>query len=289
MKLRSALKKGFADTLGRRTKLISDEAYVKILYFIEFGRFPELNTPSTFNEHICKLKISDEAEELYPYIDKYAVRSYVSECVGDEYLNRIYGVYKNSDKIPFDSLPNSFALKATHASGYNIIVTDKTVINKEEIKKKFDRWLATNYYTVGRERNYNKVEPKILAEQYIRFSGAMQEFKIFCFRGVPKIISVNMTSNGKRTCDLFDADLNWIPVRYGYSNARPDLPPKKKMDELLFVARCLSTRFPFVRVDLYYNEGKIIFSELTFTSGGGIVAFAPSQYDEIFGKYFEVE
>ncbi len=42
--------------------------------------------------------------------------------------------------------------------------------------------------------------------------------------------------------------------------------------------------FDFVRVDLY-NTDNILFSELTFHSGGGLVPFEPEEYDYKFGEY----
>ena len=39
--------------------------------------------------------------------------------------------------------------------------------------------------------------------------------------------------------------------------------------EMLQVCRKLSEGFPFVRVDLYNSDGKVVFGELTFSPAGG--------------------
>ena len=56
---------------------------------------------------------------------------------------------------------------------------------------------------------------------------------------------------------------------------------------ILSAAAALSEDFDFVRVDLYLHGEKILFSELTFTSGGGLVHFEPREFDLKLGALFE--
>ena len=55
-------------------------------------------------------------------------------------------------------------------------------------------------------------------------------------------------------------------------------------NELIIVAEKLAKPFKFVRVDLYDVDERIIFSELTFHSGGGLIPFEPKEYDLKFGN-----
>ena len=41
----------------------------------------------------------------------------------------LVGVWDSPDEIDFDSLPERFALKATHGSAWNILVTDKGALD----------------------------------------------------------------------------------------------------------------------------------------------------------------
>ena len=66
--------------------------------------------------------------------------------------------------------------------------------------------------------------------------------------------------------------------------------PKKpqnfeKMKEL---AMQLSEGMTFIRVDFYEINGKIYFSELTFTPCGGFMPFEPKEYDEKLGKMIQL-
>ena len=268
----------------RFPKAISDESYSKLLYFIVFGKRIDLKNPKTFNEHIITKKLEDKKYGYDKYTDKYSVREYVKECIGEEILNEVYGVYDSFDDIDFDKLPNSFALKATHASGFNIIVTDKSKLDIENAKKKFDKWLKINFYYKDREKNYKNIKPRILCDKYIKFDESLVEYKIYCFNGKAKLICQNVDRGGRRYTNVFDENFAPIPVKFGYDHI--EYPVTNEKEILIEIAEKLASPFDFVRVDLYDNDGKILFSELTFHSGGGLVPFEPKEYDIKFGKFF---
>ena len=271
----------------RFPKAISDESYSKLLYFIVFGKRIDLKNPKTFNEHIIAKKLEDRKYGYDKYTDKYSVREYVRECIGEEILNEVCGVYDSFDDIDFDKLPDSFALKATHASGFNIIVPDKSKLDIENAKKKFDKWLKINFYYKDREKNYKNIKPRILCDKYIKFGESLVEYKIYCFNGKAKLICQNVDKGERRYTNVFDENFAQIPVRFGYDNI--EYPVTNEKERLVEIAEKLASPFDFVRVDLYENDGKILFSELTFHSGGGLVPFEPKEYDIKFGKLFEEE
>lgn len=269
----------------RFPKLISDENYSKLLYFIVFGKKINLKYPHTFNEHIIVKKLEDKKYNYAKYTDKYEVHDYIRSVVGEQYLNQVYGVYDSFDDINFDSLPDQFALKATHASGFNIIVKDKSKFDMKAARKKFDCWLNINFYYKDREKNYYYIKPRILCDKYIEFGDVLVEYKLYCFNGKVRLICQNIDKDGRRYTNVFDQNFNAIPVRFGYAPLA--YPVTEKKEELINIAERLSKLFDFVRVDLYENQGNIVFSELTFHSGGGLVPFKPDKYDVIFGAYFE--
>lgn len=283
--LRIMLKVAIQKFFGRFPKLLSDESYSKLLYFVMFGRKIDLEHPKTFNEHIIAAKLQDQKYEYAKYTDKYEVRKYVADTVGAQYLNEIHGIYDSFDDIDFDNLPQQFAFKATHASGFNIIVKDKAKLDKADAKAKFDHWLKINFYFKDREKNYARIKPRILCDQYIQFDDHLVEYKLYCFHGKVRLICQNIDVNDHRYTNVLDESFNRIPVRFGYDNY--DYPVSERKAELKSVAERLSAIFDFVRVDLYENGGQILLSELTFHSGGGLVPFEPERYDAEFGRFFE--
>lgn len=264
--------------------LLSDEKYSQILYFIVFGRLIDIHHPKTFNENIIARKLENKKYDYAKYTDKYEVRKYVKACIGDEILIPILGIYSSFDEINFDELPSAFVLKATHASGFNIIVPDKRDLDIQAVKRRFDKWLGINFYYKDREKNYRDIVPRILCDEYIRFDKALVEYKLYCFKGKVKLICQNIDQDGRRFTNVYNQKFIEIPVRFGYD--RFSYPITEEKTQLISIAEKLAKPFEFVRVDLYENSGKILFSELTFHSGGGLVPFIPAKYDTIFGEFF---
>ena len=134
------------------------------------------------NEYICSTKISDEKLKYAKYTDKYEVRKYVSQTIGEVYLNKVIGIYNSFEEIDFSKYPKKFAMKATHGSSYNIIVSDINSFNKKEAKQKFDSWLRENFYLKDREKNYKNIKPRIMCDEFLEpKNGKLEEFKLFCF------------------------------------------------------------------------------------------------------------
>ena len=184
MKIRLLLKVLIMRFFERFPSLIDDEKHSKLLFWIIFGYIPDFNHPRTMNEYICANKIDDKKLNYDKYTDKYQVREYVAHVIGEQYLNKVLGIYSSFDEIDFDILPKSFALKATHGSSYNIIVKDKNRLDKRAAKKSFDKWLSENFYFKDREKNYKNIKPRIMCDVYLEPSDdELEEYKVFCFKG----------------------------------------------------------------------------------------------------------
>ena len=288
-KVRVLLKVIFMNFFMYFPKLISDRAHSKLLYWCMFGKMPELENPKTFNEYLCAEKIKDYKLAYWKYADKYEVREYVRTVIGEKYLNEVIGIYNSFDEIDFEKLPKQFAMKGTHGSSYNIIVTDKDKLDKESAKKKFDKWLRENYYLKDREKSYKNIKPRIMVDRFLSpKDGIIEEFKLFCFNGKVRMISFNKGEGHERRTNLFDENWNKLDVTYGYSGFDVEKLPENK-GEFITLAEKLAAPFEFIRVDLYNIDGQIYFSELTFHPGGGLVPFKPREFDEKLGEYLKKE
>ena len=82
-----------------RNQLI-DNLYCKIRYFTTFKRKLNLINPETFNEKIQWLKINTDIRKYHILADKYLVRKYVKEKIGERYL------IPQIDKSKSDSIMN---------------------------------------------------------------------------------------------------------------------------------------------------------------------------------------
>lgn len=99
------------------SKKMSDEKYLKWVYYLRTGKYLNLEHPKTFNEKIQWLKLHNTSDECTRSVDKYEVRQLIAEKIGEKYLIPMLGCWDSFDEIDFDKLPNQFVLKCTHDSG----------------------------------------------------------------------------------------------------------------------------------------------------------------------------
>lgn len=263
------------------------EKEIKEWFHYTTGEKLHLDNPQTFNEKIQWLKLYDSTPLKTQLSDKYRVREWVKDKIGEEYLISLLGVWDKFDEIDFDTLPDKFVLKANHGCGWNIIVTDKSTFDKAAAKEKFDVWMNTNFaYSVGLELQYMNIEPKIIAEEYIEnFDEDVNDYKVFCFNG--KADSIMMLTERKKGLKMafYDTDWNQLPFTYSYPRNSQIAPKPENLEQLIALAETLADEFAHVRVDFYImNDGQIKFGEMTFTSGSGTCIWNPTEQNRIYGE-----
>ena len=71
---------------------------------------------------------------------------------------------------------------------------------------------------------------------------------------------------------------------------KPDVAPKKpdNWDEMVRFAEACCAPFPFVRFDMYCIDGRIYFSEMTFTPAKGTLILDDDQADFEMGKWLDI-
>jgi len=286
------LKKFMLRQLKKMTFLPS-KIYVRFLYEYFTGKKLNLMNPVEFNEKIQWYKVFYRKKTLTQLSDKYEVRSFIEEKIGVNYLNELYGVYDNPYDIPFDSLPEKFVIKATHASGYNLIVKNKAELNIPRAKNKFKKWLSINqYYRTGQEWAYKNITPRLVVEAYIEEEGrsAPSDYKFYCFNGKAKFIKLHIDRLSTHREGFYD--LNFEPCPF--TKVKDLEPPSEQemlekpdnLKDMIAIAETLASDFPFVRVDLYSVQNRIIFGEMTFYPSDGRKDFYPDKYNKVIGDYF---
>ena len=252
------------------------------------GKKLNLRAPKTFNEKIQWMKLYDATPLKTRLADKYLVREWVKEKIGEEYLVPLLGVWDSFDEIDFDALPDRFVLKANHGSAWNIIVKDKSTFDREAAKAKFDVWMKTNFaFKVGFEMHYLNIPPKIIAEQYMENLDQLYDYKVWCSDGKPNFIWVDTDrfTGHKRT--VFSLDWERLPFRM--KDVLPmdtrDIPKPVNLSKMIEFSRIMCQDFAQVRIDFYEVEGKLYFGEMTFTSGSGTEHADPREYELELGRW----
>ena len=278
------------------SKLIkSDEMYLKVLYRLYHWKKLNLEHPVTFTEKLQWLKLHNTSELCTHLVDKYGVREFIKEKIGEKYLIPLLGVWEHFEEIDFDKLPNRFVLKTNHGSGGVIICKDKSTLNKEAAKRTLEKSLRENYFWKGREYPYKNVPPRIIAEMFMEDDNGNPpvDYKFFCFDGEPQVLfyaSERFNAQGlPPKFDYYDMELNHLPVRSkGHENAVNKLEMFPQFEEMKRLARILSRGFAHIRVDLYLVNGNIYFGEMTFHHDGGLVPFVPEMWDKKFGEMIKI-
>ncbi len=249
--------------------------------------------PKTYSQKLQWLKLYDRNPLYTTLVDKYEVKKYVANIIGEEYIIPTLGVWDKFDDIDFDSLPNQFVLKCTHDSGGIVIVKDKSNFDKNKARKIFKIALNRNPYDVSREWPYKNVKPRIIAEKYMEDekTAELRDYKFFSFYGEPKamFIATERANEEEETkFDFFDMDYNHLPFTNGHPNAKilPEKP--KNFEEMKSLASKLSKELPQSRIDFYEVNGKTYFGEITFFHWGGTKPFDPIEWDYTFGSWIKL-
>lgn len=283
------------DALNYRKMLnwLPDKIFLKAAFRARFGRKLDLNNPKTFNEKLQWLKLYDRKPEYTKMVDKYLVRDYVKEKIGEEYLIPLLGVWENPEKINFDELPMQFVLKCNHNSGLGMcICKDKNSLDINKVKAELKKGIDQNYYLTGREWPYKDVPRRIIAEKYmVDESGyELKDYKFYCFDGKVKLVMINSDrmSLEKTKANYFDENYQPLDFVWGYENA--EIPPQKpeKFEEMKYLAEKLSENISHVRIDFYQTPSGIYFGEITFFDGCGFDAIEPIEWDYKIGSWLKL-
>lgn len=282
--------------LARFRGRTSDVDYAK-QSFAHAGQRLDLNNPSTFNEKLWFLKLSNRDPLLTECSDKHRVRDYVARVGLAHILKDEYGAYAASSAIDFSTLPSPAYLKCNHGSGLNWVYRKN--VSRKELRRRmrsFDFILKQNPYWLSREWNYKNIEPRIVAEEVLTTEDGsdVPELQFFCFHGEVKFIMYNLglaDSEGRHTRAarwVFDPEFNLVDVTTSMEPGEnvPERP--ENFDSMLDYAARLAKPFPHVRVDLFNVGGRIVFNELTFYSGGGFVKLEPHDWQYRVGSWIDV-
>ena len=272
-----SIKKWLAHHYRCSLTLISPKLNTAVIYKTKFGKRLDLNAPETLNEKILWLKFNTywNNELVKQCADKYAVRSYVKDSGCGVILNQLLGIYRHPEDIPWDELPKQFAIKLNVGCGYNHIVFDKTTENISSLNREINRWLkkAPKTWLGYSEIQYKDVEPLILIEKYLGGQNGElpEDYKFYCINGKCYMIMYckDRDSHG-HGAKYFYLDREWNNIANTFNDPSIKVDKPGTLSRAIEFAEKLSLPFPFVRVDFYLLDEKIVFGELTFTPAAGM-------------------
>ncbi len=280
---------------SKKNSSMPDDQYLSRLYKAKMGCALNLDNPTTFNEKLQWLKLYDKRPEYTMMVDKYLVREYIADKLGEEHLIPLLGVWDDPDEIDFDALPNQFVLKCNHNSGLGMcICKDKSKLDIDKVKKELRKGLAQDYYLTGREWPYKDVPRKIIAEKFMTNGEDIDElsdYKFFCFNGYVDCVMVCLDrSSGDTKFYFFDRAWNLLRYNIRGKNAPENftIPKPSNMDEMFDIAETLSKGLSFARIDLYSVSGRTYFGEITFFPDSGFDKNLLPETDMHWGEMMDI-
>lgn len=250
---------------------------MKISYFRIFKEWPNLKYPKTFNEKILNRILFVRDPKFAFYADKYAVRQYISEVLGENYLIPLIAVYDSAiDLNKLDQWDN-IVIKPTHGAGMvKIIDKPPSISMKEEIIIQADNWLSTNYSLFADEWHYSLIPPKLVVEKKITSKEErLRDYKFHrfmksdgSFKQILQIISERSDHDFETV--FFDVSNleNILHSPFGYEMVLTE-DEKLKIQKVLKLNEKLCLEYKYVRLDWYLTENNIYFGEITLTPGAG--------------------
>lgn len=234
-----------------------------------------LKDPVYFNEKMLWLKYYSYNHDplVAQCYNKYTVRSYIESKGLSNILNDLYGVWDNIEDIDWNTLPDEFVMKVSNGYSGHVFKRNNKEFNIEKAKEQLRNTLKKSSYYFKRSGDLFAygTKQKIICERLLHSNQgyvAPEDYKFYCFNGEPKYIEIMKDRNGGKNYkyqELFmNIDLSDASEFEGEASPGTMEAPKCYR-EMVEIAKILSQDFPFVRVDLYVENDKPIFGELTFT------------------------
>ena len=253
-----------------------------------------IDNPKTIQDKINWLKVNDLSPLKTKCADKIKVHEYCKEKLGKDICIPIIKIYNSADEIKWDELPDKFVMKCNHGSGMNIIVKDKSKINKLECISKLNTWMKRDFaFQNGYEMHYHNIEHKIFIEKYLFDSNqisSLYDYKFWCFNGKPNFFTINDGNGHGKWMNFYDLDGNLLPYKrvdfLGTPTTEINIPIGLKT--MIEYSKKLSEDFKFVRVDFYEVNGEVYLGEMTFTPGSGFFRYKNSSDDLKIGELLDL-
>lgn len=283
----------FANTVKNFLPFLPDRVYLQLLYRFKVGRKLNLNQPKSFTEKLQWLKLYDRNPHYTSLVDKVAVKSFVAKEIGSQYVIPIIKTWDDLNDFELASMPDSFVLKTTNGSGGDgvYICPDKNQFCFDKASSILNKSIKSNVYRNLREWPYKNIVPRFFAEQYLEDdSGALRDYKVMCFNGVPKLIQVHMGRyDGVHTQDFYSTE--WERLDLNQKNCVVSNNPTECphcLEEMLRLSKALSTGIPHVRVDWYVVNDRLYFGEFTFFDASGFDEFIPMDKEYEIGGWIDL-
>ena len=288
-------------------RILPERLFIKLKFRKHFGYFPNLKNPRTFSEKIQWLKLNNRTPLHTICADKYLVRGYIKDIIGENYLVPLIFITFNPKDIIPENIPDyPCVIKTNHDNGGITFVFDKYKINWTDVQNSLKKKLKRNFYYIEKEWQYKNIKPRIIVEKLLlnKNKNIPFDFKVHCFNGFAKFIQVD-ANRGKSNHIRYWYDNKWKKMNLYLDENNVELDKEKartfkgntsnmtlkkplSFDKMINYSEKISKKFAFVRIDWYDVEGNLFFGEITFHPSGGFDKMVSNKWEQEYGKLIEI-
>ena len=248
--------------------------------FARLGYPLDLQRPCTFNERLIWLLLNTVDQRRSLLADKLAVKDYVAQRAPWVRTAEVFTSAARGSDLRLDALPDISVFKANNDSG-GVKVLVKP-FDPRKVVALADAWLERDPLRSkpAWERHYRDIPPRVFVESFLGADPQrrVDDYRFFVFSGRVAVITIRVIDEaGRKHRMVLDREWGYLPVGHrkqpGTPFVVPDpslVPPRPaQLSDMVRAAEALADDLPFVRADLYLEEGRVCFGELTFSPNAG--------------------
>ncbi|MGD2124176.1 MAG: ATP-grasp fold amidoligase family protein, partial [Gemmatimonadota bacterium] len=227
---------------------------------------------------------------LAPYVDKELVKHYVRGKVPEVGVPETYAVYRDVSQLSGYRLDRPFVAKPTHSSGVVVLKPNGGSLDEGELGTL--AWaLRRNFYIQGGEIQYRHLEPKLIVEEFVgQIPNPAPDFKFQFYKGYFQHCFVLFGRHSEpkplfldRKGEPFHLEYHCHLQEKAMDFWRGDFALPECYEEMVRVGEILAEPFTSCRVDLFPQEGRIHFNELTFSPANCLFYWEPKGFMDLVG------
>ena len=146
-------------------------------------------------------------------------------------------------------------------------------VSLDTVLSKSRCWLSTNYYWVGGEYHYKHIKRSVIIEELVFDEVSPTDFKFFVVNGKCNVVQIDIdrSQNHSRFFTTPSGERLSYSLHYPFYKGPFNMPAT--FQKAVQIAEKLAVLSDFVRVDLYLNDEKVVFGELTVIPGNNLERF----------------
>lgn len=269
--------------------LFSDINKIRIMYFYKHATFPKLLAPETFNEKVQWRKLNDRNPLFTTLADKLEVKKYLSGFSSDLFVPKVLWEGECLSGLTTAELPSDYVIKSNNQSGTIRIVRNSAHLCATELLGLEKEWQSIGLDEAFVEWGYSNIPTKYFVEEFLDFDEIVPiDYKFWIFGNKMEFVQVDVGRFTEHTRAFYD--LNWKKMEFlmTFPDVKIELEKPANYKEMIQVAEKLSLGLDYARVDLYTDNKKIYFGEITLYPGSGYEKFSPLYFDRTIGELWKI-